>query len=541
MLNFYPLKIVFLILISSSISIYSHADEPEEGLSGLSASKWQSIENQINKSASRNELESTNHYQQNSYIKASNTGENDRFGISVSLSGDTLAIAGYKESSNSVGINGDQDNDLAVESGAVYIFIRENGDWSQQAYIKASNVDAGDFFGSSISLSGDTLAVGAYLEDSNSKGINLAEDNNLAEDSGAVYVFTRTEGIWSQQAYIKSSNSDTGDRFGYYVSIEDDTLAVGANYEDSSNSGIMADEEDNLAENAGAAYVFTRVEGVWTQQAYLKASNTDAGDLFGHRLAYANDMLVVAAIDEDSNSIGVNGDDQNNLIEDSGAVYLFTRSENTWTQEAYLKASNPDPFDSFGQSLAVSNDMIAVGAWLEDSIATGVNGDQLDNSGYNTGAAYIFRKIEKTWSQEAYIKASAVNNSSGDFEGFGFVLDFHENFLVVGSFWEDSDATGVNGDENNELAEKSGAAYIYKRINNQWHQQAYLKPSNTRSDYWFGYSVDIYEDTLICGSVYESSDSTGINGDDSNNLANKSGAVYTFNIPYEIIYSNGFD
>jgi hypothetical protein len=217
------------------------------------------------------------------YLKASNAGAGDQFGISVSLSGDgdTLAVGAYLEDSGSTGINGAENNN-AVNSGAVYVFHRGNGQWSQQAYIKASNAGALDFFGFSTALSGDgdILAVGAMLEGSGASGNDGPQNNSTAQNSGAVYVFTRSDGVWSQQAYVKASTIGAGDRFGTSVALSADggTLAVSAEREDSDATGIGGDETNGDAEDSGAVYVFTRGGGLWDQQAYIKASNAGAFD-----------------------------------------------------------------------------------------------------------------------------------------------------------------------------------------------------------------------------------------------------------------------
>ena len=118
-------------------------------------------------------------------------------------------------------------SDSLADAGAVYVFIRNGTVWSQQAYIKASNAGSGDRFGNSVALSGDTLAVGAYREESSATVINGDESDNSLTEAGAVYVFTRSGGTWSQQAYIKASNTGSGDRFGWSVALSGDTLAVG--------------------------------------------------------------------------------------------------------------------------------------------------------------------------------------------------------------------------------------------------------------------------------------------------------------------------
>ena len=131
-------------------------------------------------------------------------------------------------------------------------------------------------------------------------------------------------------------------------------------------------------------------EGGWSQQAYLKASNTDGGDQFGRSVAVSGDTVVVGAWREKSNATGVDGDQANNSPGDAGAAYMFVRSGGGWSQQACLKASNTDGGDQFGQSVAVSGDTVVVGAIREDSNATGVDGDQANNSPGDAGAAYVF-------------------------------------------------------------------------------------------------------------------------------------------------------
>ena len=125
---------------------------------------------------------------QEAYAKASNTGATDSFGVNVALSGNTLVVGADLEDSSATVINGDQTNNSAANSGAVYVFTRSGTTWTQQAYVKASNTEASDALGT-IALDGDTLAMGAYQEDSNTTGINGNQADNSAADSGAVYVF----------------------------------------------------------------------------------------------------------------------------------------------------------------------------------------------------------------------------------------------------------------------------------------------------------------------------------------------------------------
>src|SRR5262249_8473838 len=157
-------------------------------------------------------------------------------------------------------------------SGAAYIFARTGGTWAQQAYVKASNTDANDLFGFALALSsdGNTLAVGASAESSSATGINGNQGDNTAMASGAVYVFVRSGGTWAQEAYVKASNTNAHDGFGYYhriaLSADGSTLAVGAAGEASGTTGINGSQADNSSAFSGAVYVYVRSGGIWAQQ-----------------------------------------------------------------------------------------------------------------------------------------------------------------------------------------------------------------------------------------------------------------------------------
>ena len=202
---------------------------------------------------------------QQAYLKASNTDENDWFGWSVAISGDTVVVGAIFESSNATGVNGNQGDNSETNSGAAYVFLRNGGVWSQQAYLKASTVTDDLFeveqFGGSVAISGDTVVVGAIGESSYATGVNGNEGDNSAANSGAAYVFVRDGGVWSQQAYLKASNTDGTDLFGASVAISGDTVVVGAIQESSNATGVNGNEGDNSAANSGAAYVFVRTAG----------------------------------------------------------------------------------------------------------------------------------------------------------------------------------------------------------------------------------------------------------------------------------------
>ena len=458
------------------------------------------------------------------YGKASNPAGGDTFGNAVALSGDTLAVGASLEDSAAIGINGDQTNDNAIDSGAVYVFVRSGATWSQQAYLKASNTGGANNFGYSVALSGDTLVVGAVGEASAAVGVNNNQADNTAPRAGAAYVFVRSGTTWTQQAYLKASNTNLGDEFGHAVAVFGDTVAVGAQRESSAATTIDGNQADNTADSSGAVYVFTRTGATWTQQAYVKASNTGAGDNFGGAVALSADTLVVGAVNEDGATVGINGNQASNAALDAGAVYVFTRSGTTWTQQSYVKASNTNAGDLFGNAVALSGDTLAVGAFGEASAATGVNGDQTDNTAAAAGAVYVFIRTSGTWVQQAYLKAS----NSGRLYAFGKSLALSGDALVVGANGENSGATGIDGNQADGTAPGSGAAYLFTRSGTTWQQGTYVKASNTGGDDNFGWSVALSDDTLVVGAYGEASAAAGINpaNGQANDTAVGAGAVY---------------
>ncbi|MFT5058265.1 MAG: hypothetical protein ACI89E_001038 [Planctomycetota bacterium] len=203
---------------------------------------------------------------------------------------------------------------------------------AQEAYIKASNTEAGDNFGGSEAVSGNRIIVGAPSEDGPSSGVNGPEGNGLFK-SGAAYIFEKVGGTWVQQAYLKASNPDVGDRFGAVVAISGDRAVVGVPFESSNGS-----QSDNSLSNSGAAYVFELVGGTWTQVAYLKASNLGCVDWFGISVAISGDCIVVGSEHEDSGATGVNSNQNDESVPGSGAASVFERIGGAWVQRAYLQS-----------------------------------------------------------------------------------------------------------------------------------------------------------------------------------------------------------
>lgn len=430
-------------------------------------------------------------FAQQVYLKASHAGVTGRFGDSggVAMSGDTLVVGALEEGAvyvfvrvgdawvqqavitnipfsigSPLAISGDtivlgvpSTSGAAPEAGAVHVYVRNGTNWSFQAILFASERDSFDRFGDAVAVSGDTIVVGVHAEDSNATGINGNEKDNSAPDAGAAYVFVRSGTTWTQQAYLKASNTARSDLFGAVVAVSGDTIVVGAPGEDSSATGVNGNQADNSADFAGAAYVFVRNGTNWTQQAYLKASNTGGNDWFGFSVAAAGDTIVVGAPNESSSATGVNGNQTDNSAAFSGAAYVFVRNGTNWTQQAYLKASNTDADDGFGDVVSVSADTIVVGAPRESSNATGINGDQNDNSARDSGAAYRFVRSGTTWTQQAYLKAS--NTEAEDAFGSGVAVS--GDFIAVGAPLEASSAVGINGDQTDNGLGGAGAGYVF--------------------------------------------------------------------------------
>jgi hypothetical protein len=512
------------------------------------------------------------------YIKASNAEAYDHFacgggnqghtGTSIALNGDgtTMAIGAAFESGGAAGVNGNQRDNSVYASGAVYVYVRQGDSWTQQAYVKASNPGQSDHFGSSVALSrdGNTMAIAAHWEASSATGVNGNQNDNSIPQSGAVYVFTRTGTTWTQQAYIKASNTGKGnegtlvgdgDQFGFSLALSGDgnTLAVGAISEDSAAQQINGNQGDDSAQSAGAVYVYARTGTTWAQQAYVKSANMGAGDGLGFSVALSFDgnTLAAAAFDEDGGGRGINPPD-NTESQNSGALYVFTRQGGTWSQQAYIKGSKGETSDGFGFATAISDDgnTIAVGSGDEACLTPGIDppgcaDDAPPNRGANiwVGAAYVFVRNGTTWSEQTFIKAP----NARPYNSFGVRLDLSGdgNTLAISAYLEDNGGRGIrppmvqqfliqdmlNGwREHRNEAEESGAVYFYTRNGTRWTAGAWVKAANADAGDEFGSSVALSTDghVMVVGAHGEDSAATGINGNQADNSADDSGAAYVF-------------
>jgi hypothetical protein len=499
------------------------------------------------------------------YLKAANPDTGDHFAcggslpghignaVAIGTDGNTIVVGAPHESSAARGINGNADDNLLYASGAAYVFVRRGDAWVQQAYVKASNAGQSDLFGMNVALSADgsTMAVSAPWERSAATGINGDQNDDSLPQAGAVYVFTRAGDSWSQQAYVKASNTGRrasegellgdGDQFGLSLALSGDgnTMAVGAPSEDSAATGINGDQANDAAQSAGSVYVFSRTGNTWTQQAYVKGSNTEAGDLFGYDVSLSEDgkTLVAAGYDEDGSGRGVNVD-QGNGVNGSGAIYVFSREGTSWKQDAYLKGSRSEGNDALGFSVAISGDgsTIVAGAGDESCLVGGINpqGCDMDKpedaSGGTAGAAYVWVRSGDTWREQAFIKAS--NPDLQDSFGANLAVSRDGNTLLVGAAMEDSRARGINGDQQDDSATESGAAYLFTRSGAAWSQATYIKAENADEFDEFGASVAVSGDgrTLIIGARMESGGQAGVNGNQNDNAAPESGALYVWEV-----------
>ncbi|HRI02620.1 MAG TPA: carboxypeptidase regulatory-like domain-containing protein [Pyrinomonadaceae bacterium] len=363
-------------------------------------------------------------------LNASDGATSDRFGHSVAISGDTAVVGAYTDD---VGVNTDQ--------GSAYVFVRSGTTWIQQAQLTASDGTASDRFGVSVAISGDTIVIGANLDD---VGANI--------DQGSVYVFVRSGTAWTQQTKLIATDGSADDRFGSTAAILGDTAIVGAFRDD---VGANTDR--------GSAYVFVRSGTVWSQEAQLTASDGASFDSFGISVALSGDIAFVGAYLDD---IGTNTN--------QGSAYVFVRSGTTWTEQAKLTASDGMVGDAFGWSIAISGDT---------AVVTAVSDDVGSNT--NQGSTYVFTRSGTTWSQQAKLTAS----DGGINDNFGNIVAIDGDTVIVGASIDD---IGTNSDQ--------GSAYVFVRSGTTWTQATKLTASDGTTSDFFAASVAIGGDTILIGA-----------------------------------------
>jgi hypothetical protein len=384
-------------------------------------------------------------------LLASDGAEEDAFGYSVSISGDTAVI----------GALGDDEN--GANTGSVYIFERNEGgigNWGEVTKLTASDAEANDRFGGSVAISGDTVVVGASWKD----GAGTAR--------GAVYVFERNEGgedNWGEVTKLTASDAMDYDRFGQSVAIDKDTIAVGGDL-----YLVRANQE---GEDRGAVYVFERNEGGegnWGEVTKLTASDAADGDFFGQSVAIDGDIIVVGAPWKDDTG------------RNRGAVYVFERNEGgegNWGEATKLTASDAMDNDMFGQSVDIRGDTIVVG------------GDNREDE-TELWAAYVFERNEGgegNWGEATKLTASDAMDNDSWIRSVAMSGDI----LVVGTNY-------INGQD-----EFSGSAYVFEwnadGVSN-WVEVTKLTASDAEANDRFGGSVAISGDAIVIGAYAKDSE-----------------------------------
>lgn len=364
-------------------------------------------------------------------LTASDAANRDYFGANVSIDGDTAIVGALFD-----------DVGASVNQGSAYVFTRTGTVWTQQAKLTAAQGAAGDRFGVSVEISGETVVVGTK------------------RDQGAAYVFTRSGATWTQQQQLTPSNGATGDEFGASVAINVDTILVSATGRPVSG-----------ADNQGAVYVFTRSGGVWSEQQILTASDGAVGDRFGSDVTISGNTAIVGAYLDD---IGANND--------QGSAYIFTRSGSVWTQQAKLLAADGAAGDHFGSSVALGGSTAVVGA--PDNDFPGVLSDIYSDA----GSAYVFTGGGATWTQQAQLSQDNVGGIFGDGARFGGSAAISGETVLV----------GIHGADNED-----GLAGVYVRADANWSLQAFLADDEDSSGDDFGYSVAIDGDTAVVGAPFD--------------------------------------
>jgi hypothetical protein len=391
-------------------------------------------------------------------IQASDKQASDYFGTSVSMSSDgaKFIVGAYAEDTAGSG------------AGAAYIFAYNGSSWVQEAKIVASDGQGSDDFGYDVAMSGDGTKVIIGAKDEDTGGSN----------AGAAYIFVFSSGSWSQQQKIQSSDIQAGDYFGSSVAMSSDGTKV----------MVGAPENDWPGSNAGSAYIFAFSSGSWSQEAIILSSDLQAGDKFGGSVALNSDgtKVIVGAPYEDT------------VSSYAGSAYIFGLSNGSWSQEAKVQASDADGYDFFGDKVSMSGDgsRVIVGAFRGGQLA----GD--------AGAAYIYKGISGSWSQEAKILPTDIQ--ANDNFGMDVSMSLNGEKVVVGAYRESTGATWA------------GAAYTFNLDGSTWSQDDKLQAPDPEYADYFGYSVAMSGDgsKVLVGA---SNEDTG--GTDA-------GAAYIFVAPY---------
>jgi hypothetical protein len=376
-------------------------------------------------------------------ITASDREANAQFGFSVAIDGDYAIISARLEDKDASGGN------TISNSGAAYLFENNAGTWAEVQKIVASDRGANDYFGHSVSISGNYAVVGAYYEDQDASG------SNTLTNSGSAYIFENNAGTWTQTQKIVASDRGANDYFGHSVSISSNFALVGAYWEDEDATG------GNTVFNSGSAYIYENNAGTWTQTQKIVASDRSSGGQFGFSVEIDGNYAIIGANYEDLDEAG------GNLLSNAGSAYIFENNSGTWMEMQKIVASDRGTSDQFGFSVAINGNYLVVGAFFEDEDAIGAN------TITNSGSAYIFENNAGVWTQTQKIVGSDRGPGANDV--FGTSVALSGDFAIVGARSEDEDALGGNTLSN------SGATYIFNRTSPLPIELVYFNAQSTNN------------------------------------------------------------
>ncbi len=368
-------------------------------------------------------------------VLASDGAEGDNFGYSVSLSGDVTLIGA------------EYDDDAGSASGSAYVYRLIGSAWIEEAKLTASDAAESDWFGASVSVSGDVAVVGAY------------GDDDLGEMSGSAYVYRFSGSAWIEEAKLHASTGATNDRFGRSVSVSGDVAVIGAPWDDW---------------EAGSVWVYRYTGSAWVEEAKLSASDGAANDFFGYSVAICDDIIVVGAKYDDDNG------------SKSGSAYVFRFDDSSWVEQAKLRPSDGALDDEFGYSVSVSGDVVVIGAWYDD------------DSGSESGSAYVFEKPPGGW--ENMTQTAKLLPSDGAAEDyFGISVAASANVALIGAH------------RNDDNGSASGSAYVFLHNGSGWVEGGKLLASDGGPSDLFGYSVDVSDSTAVVSAYKtdDNGDSSG--------------------------------
>lgn len=364
----------------------------------------------------------------------------------------TNGFFGYSAgvSGNTMVIGAFLQDGLTPKSGAAYIFQKSGNQWVEQVKLVADDGQPDDWFGSSAAISGDTVVVGAP---------NATTVDGIV--AGAAYVFRRVGNTWIQEAKLVPNDPSEFDDFGFDqgVSISGDTIVVGADRAVTLGVG-------QLGFTLGAAYVFTRNGSTWTQSARLIHPEGDFASDFGGSVSISNSTIVVGADFSTADGIAA-----------AGAAYVYRLQNGQWLNEAKLVASDPRAISFFGASTAISNNTIAIGAFAG-----------LNETGVRSGSAYVFERKAGAWQQTA--KLGPADGLSDDL--FGVRMAAGDDWVAVGA-----------EEHPNPAGAFTGATYVYHREKNTWAQRFELFPSDGTDGAEFGCSLATDGKTLLVGAGHQ--------------------------------------